>query len=86
MNEAKTSEGLALPEINTHYQDSGHAPNFHLSCERPMARMIAVGKGERGRNRSDYAVRKQGHGQLLAEWLIMINALMYSYIYTHNNS
>jgi hypothetical protein len=31
--------------------------------------MIAAGNGERGRNRSEYAVRKQGHGQLLAEWL-----------------
>jgi len=73
MNEAKTSEGLTLPEINTYYQDSGHAPKFHFSYERPMPRMIATGKGERGRNRSEYAVRKQGHGQLLAEWLTAIN-------------
>ena len=69
MNEAKTSEGLTLPEINTHYQDSGHAPDFHFSYEWPMPRMIAAGKGERGRNRSEYPVRKQDHGQLLAEWL-----------------
>jgi len=69
MNEAKTSEGLTLPEINTHYQDSGHAPNFHFSYERPMPWMTAAGKGERGRNWSEYAVRKQGYGQLLAEWL-----------------
>jgi len=27
-----------------------------------MTRMRAAGKGERGRNRSEYAVRKQGHG------------------------
>jgi len=73
MNEAKTSEGLTLAEINTHYQDSGHAPNFHFSYERPMPRMIAAGKEERGRNRSEYAVRKQGHGQLLAEWLNILN-------------
>ena len=44
MNEAKTSEGLTLLEMNTHYQDSGHAPNFHFSYERPMPRLIAVGK------------------------------------------
>jgi len=31
--------------------------------------MIAAGKGERDRNRSEYPVRKQGHGQLLAKWL-----------------
>jgi hypothetical protein len=71
VNEAKTSEGLTLPEINTHYQDSGYAPNFYFSYERPMARMIAAGKGERGRNRSEYPFRKQGHGQLLAEWLTL---------------
>jgi len=34
-----------------------------------MPRMIAAGKGERGRNQSEYGVWKQGHGQLLAEWL-----------------
>jgi len=47
----------------------------------PMARMIAVEKGERGRNRSEYPVRKQGHGQLLAEWLKAILPLSKPLIY-----
>jgi hypothetical protein len=41
--------------------------------------MIAVGKGERGRNRSYYSVRKQGHGQLLAEWLYYYYYYYYYY-------
>ena len=39
--------------------------------------MIAVGKGERGRNRSEYPVRKQGHGHLLAEWLNIFVLFLY---------
>jgi len=54
MNEAKMSEGLTLPEINTDKQDSGHAPYFHFLCERPMPQMITAGKGRRGKNRSEY--------------------------------
>ena len=34
-----------------------------------MPQMIAAGKGEKGRNRTEYPVRKQGHDQLLPEWL-----------------
>jgi hypothetical protein len=40
-----------------------------------MAQMIATERGKRGINRSEYPVRKQGHGQLLAEWLIFIQQI-----------
>ena len=53
-NEAKTNEGLTLPEINTDKQNSGHAPYFHFLCERPIPQMIAAGKGRRGKTRSEY--------------------------------
>jgi len=69
MNEVKTSEGLTLPEINTDKQDSGHAPYFHFECPRLMPPDDSRREMRVGYKPDRVPVRKQRHGQVLAEWL-----------------